>query len=546
MLNLRTATPWFLSACAFAWGFAAGATAISVSQERGIDLGLAIVIAILPIVVGAFINLDRKLRQSQENNHKLRHEETALQAHCVVSMTDAAHRISYVNDKLLDTTGYSRAELVGKSASTLYFKSDRGEFQEIKNTLTSGRHWNGETRIRCKDGSILWTYATIFPMFGARGELSGTISVRTDITAVKLSASKRELFSALNKISDDVYVFEPETYRFIYMNERAMKRLGWDAQSYPTKTLHDAEPSFDKLRFDRLVAPLLESESDRVELQTNLGNKPHAITIQLIRPPVGPPRFVAFFRDVSDRVEAERIKDEFIATVSHELRSPLTSIKGALGLMLAGAVDEKISDKSRSLLDIAHRNANRLVAIVNDILDIEKIAMGKMEFNKEIAELGGLVKEAVAVNSTGAARFDVNIEAEGFEEDVFAEFDHDRMMQVLTNLLSNAMRFSHPGGKVVVSLTSDQNRHVLTVRDFGVGIPPESLPTIFDRFVQAANRSERSGKGTGLGLSIVKAIIEQHDGSISIESELNEGTAVHLCIPRKEPAPRLADQKMLA
>lgn len=534
IVNGKIVVHCLIAGLAFGWGFVAGALALTASDVGTIDPGVSLIIAIIPIVVGAFINLDRKLRQTKSINRNLQYEQIALHDHCIVLMTDENHQISYVNDRLLDLTGYTWDELVGSSErKMLYVEDDAELFCAIQADLKALQSWVGETRMRCKDGSILWTSATIIPRLDTVGRPVGAISVRTDITKVKMAASKRELFAALHRISDEVYVFEPETYRFIYMNECAMGRFGWDPQTYQSKSLGDAEPRFDKQRFDRLLAPLLDGSIDRVDLQVALGGKPHDVSIQLIKPEVGPPRFVAIFRDVSDRAEVERIKEEFIATVSHELRSPLTSIKGALGLMLSGAIEE-ISEKSQSLLEIAHRNADRLVLIVNDILDMEKIAAGKMSFDKQLGDLGDLVAEAASANSSCAARFDVKIVTEGFETPAMATYDHARMMQVMTNLLSNAMKFSHPGGEVRVTLNSDALRHEIVIRDFGVGIPPESLDTIFNRFVQAPNRSERTGNGTGLGLSIVKAIVEKHDGQVSIESQLNKGTTVRLCLPHAE------------
>lgn len=538
--QLKDTLPYVTAGLAFAWGFVAGTTALAASKAGAIDFSLGILIATIPIAIGAFINVDRKLRLSEGMNRRLQYEQVALHEHCIVSMTDERHELCYVNDKLLELTGYTRDELVGRSASVLYSEADADVFRAIRAKLNAGELWEGETRMRRKDGSAIWTHATMMPQYDAAGKMSGTISVRTDITGIKLATSQRQLFAALHKISDEVYVFEPETYRFVYMNEHAMNRFGWNPATYQAKSLQDAEPRFEKQRFDRLVEPLLDGSVDRILMQVALGGKPHDVTIHLTKSDVGPPRFVAIFRDVSDRAEVERIKDEFIATVSHELRSPLTSIKGALGLILSGAIED-LSERSRSLLEIAHRNADRLVLIVNDILDLEKIAAGMMTFDKQVADLDALVAEAIAANSSGAARFDVEIVADKTEAHAFAAFDHARMMQVMTNLLSNAMKFSHPGGKVIVSLETSGDMHVISVRDFGVGIPPEALEKVFDRFVQAANKSERTGNGTGLGLSIVKAIVENHDGTLSIESEVNKGTSVHIRLPKAKALPELAD-----
>jgi len=434
---------------------------------------------------------------------------------------------------LLELTGYQRQELLGQSERTISFRGDSELLRSIETHLDCGGSWSGETRIRRKDGSVLWTHATIVPKQDIHGRTIGTIAVRTDITAVKVATSNRELTEALHQISDEVYVWEVDSYKLVYINERAMQRLSWDQSTYQTMSLKDAVPSLNWEIFNRNVGLLLESSTDRIEMEVILGGKPHDVSIQLINPEAGPQRFVAIFRDVADRAEVERIKEEFIATVSHELRSPLTSIKGALGLMMSGAMGN-ISEKSRALLDVAHRNVNRLVLIVNDILDMEQIAAGKMSFDMKVDNLADLVSEALSANSAGAARFDVSVVAEGLEKQAFAEFDHARMMQVMTNILSNAIKFSHPGGRVIVALKCIGPSHEISVQDFGVGIPPEALKTIFERFTQAENRSERTGNGTGLGLSITKALVEKHCGSVAITSEWNKGTTVYVRLPRVE------------
>ena len=314
--------------------------------------------------------------------------------------------------KCCKLTGYTREELIGRSEKSIYFEDDLEQLRAIGAQLDRGRKWCGEIRVRKKDGSALWTHTTIVPKIDIKGRKIGAIAVRTDITAVKVAASNRELTEALHKISDEVYVWGVDSYELVYVNERAMKRLGWDQNTHQTKSLKDAVPTLDWQKLDGHVAQLLDSSMDEIEMRVTLDGNPHDLSIQLINPEAGPKRFVAIFRDVADRAEVERIKEEFIATVSHELRSPLTSIKGALGLMMSGAMGD-ISDKSRSLLDVAHRNANRLVLIVNDILDMEQIAAGKMSFSMEVDNLAELVSEAISANSAGAARFDVNVVAEG-------------------------------------------------------------------------------------------------------------------------------------
>ena len=232
--------------------------------------------------------------------------------------------------------------------------------------------------------------------------------------------------------------------------------------------------------------------------------------------------FVAVQEDITERKRMERIKDDFISVVSHELRTPLTSIRGSLGLLAGGAAGE-MPEAARSLLDIAASNCERLVRLINDILDMEKIESGKMTFVPTPVDLVHLVEQAVLSNGAYAHGFGVEIRlAEGVPGRVLA--DPDKLHQVLTNLLSNAARHSPRGGTVEVRVRRSGGRLRVSVSDQGAGIPPEFQPRVFEKFAQADASSTRREGGTGLGLSISRAIIVRHGGSIGFETEPGAGT----------------------
>lgn len=223
-------------------------------------------------------------------------------------------------------------------------------------------------------------------------------------------------------------------------------------------------------------------------------------------------------RDITERKAIDRMKTDFISTVSHELRTPLTSIRGSLGL-LVGGVAGPLPEQAQSLLSIALNNGERLVRLVNDILDIEKIESGKMEFNKEAHSLLELVQSAVEANRAYGAELDVQFELVAGEDPHPVWVDSDRIVQVLTNLLSNAAKFSPPGEVVTIGLkTSDRGPRV-EICDRGSGIPEEFRERIFGKFAQADSSDTKQKQGTGLGLSICKAIIDNHSGEIGFESE---------------------------
>ncbi|MFL6290586.1 MAG: sensor histidine kinase [Thermoanaerobaculia bacterium] len=232
--------------------------------------------------------------------------------------------------------------------------------------------------------------------------------------------------------------------------------------------------------------------------------------------------FVAVQEDITERKRMERIKDDFVSVVSHELRTPLTSIRGSLGLLAGGAAGE-MPEAARSLLDIAANNCERLVRLINDILDMEKIESGEMTFVPAPVDLVPLVEQAILSNGAYALGFGVEIRlAEGFPGRVLA--DPDKLHQVMTNLFSNAARHSPRGGTVEVRVRRRGGRLAVSVADQGAGIPPEFQPRVFEKFAQADASSTRREGGTGLGLSISRAIIVRHGGSIWFESEPGAGT----------------------
>ena len=255
-------------------------------------------------------------------------------------------------------------------------------------------------------------------------------------------------------------------------------------------------------------------------------------TSRIVREPnTGEAReIVAVSRDISERKAVERMKDEFVSTVSHELRTPLTSIMGSLGLMLGGLMD-RVPDQLKKLLDIAHRNSERLANLMNDILDIEKIESGKMEFRFAAVPLMPLVDQALEANQSYAQRYGVRFVITNAVPSATVRADSERLMQVFDNLLSNAAKFSPPNGEVEVSITQRDDAFRVSVSDHGPGIAEEFRDRVFEKFTQADSSTTRQIGGTGLGLNIVKSIVEKHGGRVDFMTEENEGTTFYFDLP---------------
>jgi PAS domain S-box-containing protein len=237
--------------------------------------------------------------------------------------------------------------------------------------------------------------------------------------------------------------------------------------------------------------------------------------------------------DVTERHQVERMKDEFISIVSHELRTPLTSIYGSLSMLASGLLDIQ-SAKGQRLLTIAVDSTDRLMRLVNDILDIERIESGTVTMVKAIWRVTDLMAKAMDVVQPLADKAGIRIDVRDNGGQVWV--DADRTIQTFTNLLSNAIKFSPTGSTIWFISTKQAGRMLFQVKDRGRGIPTEKLGLIFERFQQVDVSDSRNNEGTGLGLAICRSIIQQHGGQIWVESVLGEGSTFSVMLPRSPSA----------
>lgn len=241
--------------------------------------------------------------------------------------------------------------------------------------------------------------------------------------------------------------------------------------------------------------------------------------------------FTVFLQDITERKQINRMKDEFISVVSHELRTPLTSIHGSLGMLASGLLKPD-SAQGKRMLQIAVDSTDRLVRLINDILDIERIESGRVKMEKEYCQIDDLLNESVNVVQTLADKAEVILSIESLPIQIWA--DPDRIVQTLTNLLSNAVKFSSPGNRVWLTVQQQIDRVLFTVSDQGRGIPTDKLDSIFERFQQVDSSDSRNHEGTGLGLAICRSIVQQHDGQIWAESVLGKGSTFFFSLPMQK------------
>jgi len=240
--------------------------------------------------------------------------------------------------------------------------------------------------------------------------------------------------------------------------------------------------------------------------------------------------FFALTSDISDRKAIERMKDEFIAVVSHELRTPLTSLHSALKILATGRLGT-LSIDGQQMLEIADDSTERLVRLVNNVLDLQRIESGEVKMEKQVCNVSALMIQAIEAMQPMAQQHEVVLAMKPIDIEILV--DSDYIVQALTNLISNAIKFSSPDRTVWLTVESHKNAEVLfQIRDRGQGIPSDKLESIFERFQQVDSSDSRRKGGTGLGLTICRKIIEQHEGRIWAESTLGKGSTFSFTLPR--------------
>lgn len=241
--------------------------------------------------------------------------------------------------------------------------------------------------------------------------------------------------------------------------------------------------------------------------------------------------YAGMVRDITERKQMDKMKNEFISTVSHELRTPLTSIRGSLGLISGGAVG-KLPEQAKDMLKIASKNTERLLLLINDILDIQKIESGQMAFNFQSLDIMSFLERAVEENASYGEQHGVKFVIANEIENFQIYGDKDRMMQVMANLLSNAAKFSPDDETVEISVAHHHGDTIrISITDHGEGIPEAFQPKLFDKFTQSDSSDTRQKGGTGLGLSITKIIVEKHGGRIGFVSREGIGTTFYIELP---------------
>jgi PAS domain S-box-containing protein len=354
-----------------------------------------------------------------------------------------------------------------------------------------------------------------------------------------LARLSRQLQLILNSAGDGIQGLDLQG-RVTFANPAAARMLGHDVENLVGRPLHDllhrsdtdgiahlaeACPIYGAFRDGHVHHGMDEafSRKDGTSFPVEYVSAPIQEQGEIIGA-------VVAFSDITERREVERMKDDFISLISHELRTPLTSINGYVALLLEGQAGP-LAEEQREFLTIVRKNGDRLMGLVNELLDLSRIEAGKVELNRARLDLGPLIRDVAS-----SLRLQIEAKGQQLELDLAEDLpsawaDPDRVTQILTNLVSNAHKYTPAGGSIVVRARGQDGRVRVEVGDNGIGLSPDEQAQLFTRFFRARNRATREVGGTGLGLAITRSLIELHGGEISVTSQPGQGSTFYCTLP---------------
>lgn len=492
----------------------------------------------------------------------------ALNDTAIVAITDRHGRIIFVNDKFCEISKYTKNELIGQNHNILKSGFHPPIFyKQMWNTISQGKVWHGTIKNKAKDGSFYWVKTTIYPILDLDKKPRHYVSIRVDITdLIKLHERLRESLDIITKQKQFVDIYDNSIALFrtvsasgtiIQCNNTYAKSLGYTKEEIIGQTIfqHTAEKSLPLLknafenwkktevisnmeiflkRRDGTIFPVLLSAN-------NLYNENGKL--------IGSN---SILRDISDvyelRKEKEkkdkllkrqflklqklsRQKDDFLAMITHELKTPLVPIKGYVDLMLANRYGQ-INDEQKRALSNIKNNIDFLSKLITDLLDAQKLERGTLNLNKQVIDLSSIIRETldgmIPVFSSKKIYLTTH-----FDEDLVCYCDRQRIKQVIHNILLNAIDFCpKENGHIEIYATQNWQHAILAIRDNGIGIQKSKLKNLFQKFYQIDSSLTREHGGAGLGLAICRKIIELHKGSIFVRSEgIGKGTEVSILLP---------------
>jgi PAS domain S-box-containing protein len=488
-----------------------------------------------------------------------------------ILMLDPAGRVASWSQGAERIKGYKADEILGRHFSCFYPLEDvqKGKPEhELQTAMAEGRYEDEGWRIR-KDGSRFWANVIITALTDGSGKLRGFSKITRDITERRraeelLEESEERHRKLFDNNPHPTWVYDRETLRFLAVNRAAVRKYGYSSNEFLTMTIKDIRPPEDipvllvnvgevrdgnenvgTWRHRRKDGSIIDVEITSYAL--NFAGRPAEVVVavdvtQRKRDEAEKRKFIDSLAATNQELElrnreverATQLKSQFLASMSHELRTPLNAIIGFSDL-LAEKTAGPLTAKQDRFIGHVRNGARHLLQLINDILDLSKIESGLLELRPEHFTISMAMPEVMSIIRPLAMAKKIHVEHSRADFSVYA--DRVRFKQILYNLLSNAVKFTPEGGKVRVECSSDGMLVCISVSDTGVGIRPEDQQVIFEEFRQVGETSRGVTEGTGLGLAITKRLVEQHGGTIRVESELSKGSQFSFTLPAGRVVP---------
>jgi len=448
--------------------------------------------------------------------------------------------------------GRPKQKIIGKTDYDFFSKDVAEEFKKHDQImLETGELRHNEEWITYPDGRRALLDTLKSPYWGPDGKVFGILGISRDITRRKkaedeLAESERKFKTMFESSKDAIMILTPEgkyldanfASKELFECKDVSQVLSMTVSDFSPEIQSDGKKSFQKA--SEMISEAMEKGSNFFEwVHKRLTGTEFFSTVLLTRMELrGRIVLQATVRDITELKKVESLKNEFIGTVSHELRTPLTALKESIGIVLDGSAGD-VNEEQKDFLGTAKRNVDRLSRLINDVLDLQKLESGKMSFDMQENDMNFLIEDVRNTMEPVCARKGLSLSAQREEKLPPVTIDKDRMIQVLTNLVNNAIKFTEQGGITIgIDYKDGENTYRVFVEDTGPGIRQDDMPRLFRRFEQLKISGSRKTGGTGLGLAISKQIVEAHGGKIWAESEIGKGSRFIFLLPVKEQRSR--------
>lgn len=439
----------------------------------------------------------------------------------------------YFNRRFLEYLGCTLEELVGWTWAEMIHPDDApGVRRAWERAFTTGGEYDVDFRVRRHDGVYRWHHSHGSPMRDEAGRITRWFGTCTDVDDRRsdeeaLRRYEQRFARFMEHLPGLAWIKDSEG-RYVYANDDAIRAFGVTREELYGRTDAEIFPPETVAAFRAHDRQALETGAGIRVIETLEhpdGTIHHSIVSKFPIPGADVESVLVggMAIDITERLEmeaalkeADRRKDEFLATLAHELRNPLAPLRNGLQVMKLARADDNVVEESRAMME---RQLEQMVRLIDDLLDVSRISRGKITLQRQRVELAAVVRQAVETSRPliDASRHDLTIT--GPPEPIYVDADVTRLAQVFANLLNNAAKYTEPGGHIAVRIERHGGEAVVAVRDSGVGIPAYMLPELFEMFTQVDRSLERSQGGLGIGLSLVKRLVEMHGGSVAARSD---------------------------